>query len=133
MASASSELVAIPQRAPCDFQQSSPRSCPRKWLWTSGNGSFPGLFAFSACRLKMIFSCSVQIKECAIFNVQHIHPLRGTARVGRRRPARAVEASKTACSSEYVVVSPHPPAVARILFDAVCMARLTGLRRGEGG
>jgi hypothetical protein len=47
---------------------------------------FPGLFAFSACRLEMIFSSPVEIKKPGISNVQHVHPLRGTACVGRRRP-----------------------------------------------
>jgi hypothetical protein len=68
------------------FQRSSPLSCPRKWPWKSGNGGFLSFFAFSACRLEMIFSSPVEIKKPAISNVQHVHPLRGTACVGRRRP-----------------------------------------------
>jgi hypothetical protein len=42
--------------------------------------------------LEMISSSPVEIKECAISNVQLVYPLRGTASAGRRRPARAVVA-----------------------------------------
>ena len=53
---ASSELGSTRRRVARDFQQSSPPSFARKWPWRSGNGGFPGLFAFSACRLEMTFS-----------------------------------------------------------------------------
>src|SRR6516165_12230547 len=72
------------------FQRSIPLSCPRKWPWKSENGGFPIFFAFSASRLEMVFSSPVEIKEPAISNVQHVHPLRETACVGRRRPGQAV-------------------------------------------
>ena len=55
------------------------------WKWR-----FPWPLAFSAPRLEMIFSSLVEIKECAISNVQLVHPLRGTAFAGRRRPVQAV-------------------------------------------
>jgi hypothetical protein len=48
---------------------------------------------FQACRLEMISNMPVEIKECAISNVQLVHPLRGTASAGHRRPVRAVGAS----------------------------------------
>jgi hypothetical protein len=50
-------------------------------------------FAFPARQLEMISNRPVEIKECAISNVQLVHPLRGTASAGRRRPVRAVGAS----------------------------------------
>src|SRR6266851_4629537 len=56
----------------------------------SGNGSFPGLFAFPACQLEMISNTPAEIRVSAISNVQLVHPLRGTASAGRRRPVRAV-------------------------------------------
>ena len=55
--------------------------------WKDG---FPGLFAFPACRLEMISSSPLEIKECAISNVQLVYPLWGTASAGHRRPVRAV-------------------------------------------
>jgi hypothetical protein len=91
---ASSELGSTRQRADHDVQQSNPASFPRKWPWKSGNGGFPGLFAFSARRLEMISSSPMEIKECAISNVQLVHPLRGTACAGRRRPVQAVGRSR---------------------------------------
>jgi len=42
------------------------------WKW-----GLPGLFAFSACRLEMISGSLLEIKECAISNVQHVHPYGG--------------------------------------------------------
>src|ERR1700730_10331487 len=85
------ELVAISTYRICVYLR-------EKWPWKSGNGSFPGLFAFSACQLEMIFSSLVEIKECAISNVQLVHPLRGTAFAGRRRPVQAVGAFRPAAA-----------------------------------
>jgi hypothetical protein len=38
------------------------------------NGGYPGLFAFSACSLEMISSSPMEMKKCAISNVQLVHP-----------------------------------------------------------
>ncbi len=60
-----------------------------KWPWKSGNGGFPDLVAFSACRLEMISSSLLEIKECAISNVQLAHPYGGRPPLdvaGRSRP-----------------------------------------------
>jgi hypothetical protein len=56
------------------------------WKW-----QFPWLFAFSACRLEMISSSLLEIEECAISNVQLLHPygdgLRWTSPAGPGRRA----------------------------------------------
>ena len=82
--------------AASDFQLPNRLSFPCKWTCRSANGGFLRLFAFSGSRLKLTFSRPVKIKESAIFNVQHLHPLRGTARVEHPRPSRAVGAVRHA-------------------------------------
>jgi hypothetical protein len=79
--------------SPSSFSTLGPAFISRNWHWKSGNDGFPRLSAFSRYRLKMTFSRLVKIKECAIFNVQPLHPLRGTTAAEHRRPARAVGAS----------------------------------------
>jgi hypothetical protein len=91
-AGASSELGSTRQRAARDVQQSSRPSCSRKWPWKSGNGGVPGFFAFSACRLEMIFSSPVENQGARHFRCPACPPTTGTAGVGRRRPTQAVGA-----------------------------------------
>jgi hypothetical protein len=66
--------------------------------WTSGNGGFPGLFAFSACQLEMISSSLVELSDSAISNVQRFHPygdrLQWTSAAGPGRRARRWSAQK---------------------------------------
>ena len=46
--------------------------------WTSGNGGKPQLWPFPALRLEMISRPALEMRNSAISNVQHFHPLRGT-------------------------------------------------------
>src|SRR5205823_3732331 len=80
------------QQGALDVQQFEHASYRWKWSWTSGNGRFPSLFAFSAYLLEMIFGSLVEIKKCAISKCPACPPLRGTAFAGRRRPVQAVGA-----------------------------------------
>jgi hypothetical protein len=60
-----------------------------KMALESGNGGFLGFFAFSACRLEMIFNSPVEIKEPAFFQCSASPPptgagLRWTSPAGPR-------------------------------------------------
>jgi hypothetical protein len=107
------EFCSTRPQAARDVQQSSRPSCPWKWPWTSGNGGFPGLFAFSAYRLEMIFSRLVEIRECAISKCPAHPPLRGRPALdvaGRSRPW----GRQAGGSSTYAVVNSHAVAHAAI-------------------
>jgi hypothetical protein len=79
-------VVAIGMTRPSELRQCRVLSCARI-LNEKLKRSSPVDLAASARGLEMISSSLVEVKECAISNVQHAHPYGGQPALDNRRPA----------------------------------------------